>query len=314
MAFLNILGSRLISFYSFMLEGFIYSRRAAFIARELDNDLGPILEDVKRQIGLAASKAEQDPSSVPSLIANKAQLTPPAMLPSPASIGPANSANSTPITHGNGTPNTSVTASSGSESSQKPSYHGSHQRLIPPKMLPAHYRDSPIPPVVMDAMAATTASVPPGTLVLIKEQTHGLVAASSLIGTAQQSLNLATIARFFPQTFSRMVHTSLSPTDEHEPDFEDDDGELFWPGQCINGEGLGWVCLMGKAMIKEFGKAYGYRGLDGVIPKPKPGEEEAYRASSNYANSGPQRPGSTPHGHTPHAHSSHSNAHPTSYR
>ena len=67
-----------------------------------------------------------------------------------------------------------------------------------------------------------------------------------------------------------MVHSSLLPNEEYEPDIEDEEGELFWPSGCVTGEGLGWVCLMGKAMIQEFGKDYGYRGLEGVVPKPKP--------------------------------------------
>jgi hypothetical protein len=32
---------------------------------------------------------------------------------------------------------------------------------------------------------------------------------------------------------------------------------------------LGWVCLVGKAMIKEFGRDIGYVGYDGVVPKPE---------------------------------------------
>jgi len=53
---------------------------------------------------------------------------------------------------------------------------------------------------------------------------------------------------------------------------------------------------MGKAMIKEFGKAYGYRGLDGVVPKPKP-EEEAENSASLGGADAPHLSGSTPLGH-----------------
>ena len=59
---------------------------------------------------------------------------------------------------------------------------------------------------------------------------------------------------------------------------EDEEGELFWPGQLITGGGMGWVCLMGKAMLKEFGRELGYQGLEGIIPKPS-GED----VSSMYA-------------------------------
>ena len=52
---------------------------------------------------------------------------------------------------------------------------------------------------------------------------------------------------------------------------EDDDGELFWPGQCVTGEGLGWVCLMGRSMVREFGREFGYEGEKGVVEKPGDG-------------------------------------------
>lgn len=91
-----------------------------------------------------------------------------------------------------------------------------------------------------------------------------------------------------------MVYSALGPQEEHEPDIEDEEGELFWPGQSSTGEGLGWVCLMGKAMIKEFGKAYTYKGLDGVVPKPKP-QGEAAHSVSREPSLAPQ--GATPQGH-----------------
>lgn len=65
-----------------------------------------------------------------------------------------------------------------------------------------------------------------------------------------------------------MMYSSLGADEEYQPDIEDDEGELFWPGQCEPGQGLGWVCLMGKAMIHELGKEIGYMGLKGIIPKP----------------------------------------------
>ena len=72
----------------------------------------------------------------------------------------------------------------------------------------------------------------------------------------------------FPRTFGRMIYSSLNAGEECEPDLDDDEGELYWPGQCVTGQGIGWVCLLGKAMINEYGKEIGYRGLDGIIPKP----------------------------------------------
>lgn len=88
---------------------------------------------------------------------------------------------------------------------------------------------------------------------------------------SQRTLTLPIMAKHFPRTFARMMYTSLSASDEIEPDIEDEEGELFWPGQLVAGEGIGWVCTMGKAMIKEFAKGYGYVGLEGVIPKPAQG-------------------------------------------
>jgi hypothetical protein len=97
-------------------------------------------------------------------------------------------------------------------------------------------------------------------------------------------------------TWARIFGSSLLPEEEYEPDFEDEEGELYWPGQCKMGEGLGWLCLMGKAMIQEFGKGIGYKGVEGVIKK----EEEVMR-SREMRNGGPpppsglHRPPSVPH-------------------
>lgn len=159
----------------------------------------------------------------------------------------------------------------------------------------------------MSAMASVTVPVGPTLVQDLKDQTSGIIAAAWCMNTSQSTLTLPTMARFFPTTFARMIHSSLSPNEEHEPDFEDEEGELFWPGQSITGEGLGWVCLMGKAMIKEFGKAYGYRGLDGVVPKPKPEEQTedgppappAHGASHLQGQGLPPRPVSTPQGQGP---------------
>ncbi|TFK92056.1 hypothetical protein K466DRAFT_595582 [Polyporus arcularius HHB13444] len=100
-----------------------------------------------------------------------------------------------------------------------------------------------------------------------KAQTSGLRVAMDRIGNSQTTLNLPVLFKHFPRTFARMINTSLSPQDEHEPDFQDDECELYWPGQVITGEGLGWVCLMGMSMVKEFGRDYGYEGLNGVVQR-----------------------------------------------
>ena len=86
---------------------------------------------------------------------------------------------------------------------------------------------------------------------------------------SQTLLTLRTLSDHFPTTFTRIIHSSLSHNQEYEPDIEDEEGELFWPAAPSTGEGLGWVCLVGKAMIKEFGRDIGYMGYDGVVPKPE---------------------------------------------
>jgi hypothetical protein len=102
----------------------------------------------------------------------------------------------------------------------------------------------------------------------MNEVSHSLELSISEMTTAQTHLNFSTMARHFPRTFARMVHSTLKSSEEHEVDFEDDDGELFWPGQSITGEGLAWLCFMGEGMVKEFGKQFEYKGLKGVVPKP----------------------------------------------
>lgn len=258
----------------FMIEGFINARKLAYMAiSHLDKDISLLYEDTRFQIAQAATKAEQDHNS-------KSDPVPSAMLPSPASIAPTSSANSTP---NNSTPD--VDALPSVPPQRAPCHPG--QCMIPEKLLPERFRDSLVPAHVMDEMTATRADVSPSVVQNLKEQTVGTIIAGQAVSLAQNTLNISTLFRFFPNTFSRIIYSTLSATEEHEPDFEDEEGELFWPGQCINGEGLGWICLMGKAMIKEFGNSYGYRGLDGVVPKPKPGQNDRKRTSVTQP---PQKP------------------------
>ena len=53
-----------------------------------------------------------------------------------------------------------------------------------------------------------------------------------------------------PHTFSRVVHTSLGPKDEHLPLIDDDESELCWPGQFLTGQGMAWLCHMGMSMLR----------------------------------------------------------------
>ena len=107
----------------------------------------------------------------------------------------------------------------------------------------------------------------PETIAAFRDQNLAIHAAQWCSHLASQHLSIPILTRHFPVTWARIAGSSLSADEEHEPDIEDDEGELYWPGQSQIGEGMGWVCLMGKAMVKEFGKGIGYLGIDGVIRK-----------------------------------------------
>jgi hypothetical protein len=253
-----------------MIEAFIRARKMAYAAKGSDHSAMEVYSNMKAKIVSTAIKAEEE--SVAGNAATKQQTTPP-MLPSPASIAPANSANSTPTNRADATPSTTSgrSVSAAPAAARRPVKASDYP--IPLPLVPERYKGvnavPPIPKLVSDAIAAVTVPVGPAFVSKHKEIVIELTAAHYCMVQSQATLTLPTVARHFPNTFARMVYTTLLPSEEHEPDFEDEEGELFWPGQCITGEGLGWVCLMGKAMIKEFGKVYGYRGLDGVVHKPE---------------------------------------------
>ncbi|KIL68839.1 hypothetical protein M378DRAFT_70408 [Amanita muscaria Koide BX008] len=254
----------------FMIEAFIRARKMAYAAKGSDHSAMEVYNNMKAKVISAAIKAEEE--SVAGNAAAKQQTTPP-MLPSPASIGPANSANSTPTNREDATPSAASgrSASAAPPAPRRPVKASDYP--IPLPLVPDRYKGvNTVPPIsksVSDAMAAVTVPVGAAFVNKHKEIVIELTAAHYCMVQSQVTLTLPTMARHFPNTFARMVYTTLLPSEEHEPEFEDEEGELFWPGQCITGEGLGWVCLMSKAMIKEFGKAYGYRGLDGVVHKPE---------------------------------------------
>ncbi|KAF8893987.1 hypothetical protein BD779DRAFT_1669497 [Infundibulicybe gibba] len=280
-----------------MIEAFIHGRKLAFSSRiQLDSDMDKLLGSARTAVAAAVAQAEENPAAGVTAGLLKSHATPP-MLPSPASIAPANSANSTPTTRDGSTPNTSngrSTTASAATTRAIPPVPG--QPPIPPNLLSDHLRGTPMSPHVHATITNTTIPVTVLQISAIKDHTSGTNNASWCMNTAQASLTLPIMARYFPTTFSRIIKSSLSFNEEHEPDFEDEEGELFWPTQSITGEGLGWLCLMGKAMIKEFGKAYGYRGLDGVVPKPKHEEVEDGGASTTQGRAF-QRPGATPQPH-----------------
>ncbi|KAH7888398.1 hypothetical protein F5I97DRAFT_692711 [Phlebopus sp. FC_14] len=266
-----------------MIEGFIRARKIYWASKTIiDPELDRTWSKMKSE--MAALSREAEKAEMNGLTGTSGQLTSlgsqptPPMLPSPASIAPANSANSTPITSSaGGTPSTSSTtlvasqSSSSSSSSSAPRAAQNGSGALPSHLV-AHVpntSDGRPPTAGMIAAAAkATASFGPALTFGLREQANGILTAGYCMEHAQRYLTLPIMARHYPTTFARMMGTSLASHEEHEPDIEDEEGELFWPGQCVTGEGLGWVCLMGKAMVKEIGKEYGYVGLDGVVEKP----------------------------------------------
>lgn len=174
----------------------------------------------------------------------------PTMLPSPAS---ASSVNSTP-TMANRSP---VTPAPSNQSQ-------------PASSVPSQLPNVPQPPSTLPPSQIPTAfplMLQPETIAAFRNQNLAINAGKWCSHLASQHLNIPILMKHFPTTWARIIGSSLSADEEHEPDIEDDEGELYWPGQSQIGEGLGWVCLMGKAMVKEFGKGIGYLGINGVIRK-----------------------------------------------
>ena len=262
-----------------MIEGYIRSRKVYFTAKgTADPELERTWTKMKSDMAVLSREAEKAEMNGTAGTAGQLSLgsqATPQMLPSPASIAPANSANSTPITNSaGGTPNTHSSSATlvASQASNPPRSAQSAQAALPPHLV-AHVpntSDGRAPSANMIAAAAkATASFGPTFTYLLKEQSNSVVSASYCMENAQKYLNLGILSRHYPTTFARVVGSSLSAHEEHEPDIEDEEGELFYPGPCA-GEGLGWVCLMGKAMVKEIGRDFGYIGLAGVVPKPEP--------------------------------------------
>ncbi|KAF8633322.1 hypothetical protein AX17_004495 [Amanita inopinata Kibby_2008] len=266
----------------FMIEAFIRARKMAYAGKGSDHSAIEVYNTIKGRIVAAAVKAEEE--SATGNATSKSQTTPP-MLPSPASIAPANSANSTPTNREDATPSTTNGRSASAAPAASKRQVKASDYPIPLSLVPDRYKGvntiPPIPKPVSEAIVAVTVPVGPSFVNKHKEVIVELNAAHYCMVQSQATLTLPTVARHFPNTFARMMYTTLLPSEEHEPDFEDEEGEIFWPGQCITGEGLGWVCLMGKAMIKEFGKAYGYRGLDGVVHKPEQNSDRNNRPPPN---------------------------------
>lgn len=218
-----------------MLSGFVHSRKLKYNSGNVDGMIDSKYHLLKQQQKRERERihqgdATQRPGDLSASLPVKAAVN---SLPSP-STSTSSSSNSTPI-----------------------GGHGAPPDIVKPEnqwadTLPPDYMATPV-----NARFLWQA----------KSQISGVRASAIHLKAAQETMNLPFMAKHFPRTFMRVINTSLSPMDEHEPDFQDDECELYWPGQALTGEGLGWVCLMGMSMVKEFGQDIGYRGVDGVVPK-----------------------------------------------
>jgi hypothetical protein len=126
---------------------------------------------------------------------------------------------------------------------------------------------------VMNGHTSTSRSpaAPPG--VPFPEELAKMVLTSTKLFTASSTsfvhassrITLPILEQHFPKTFARLTKSTLKYNDEFEIDFEDDESELFWPMAPSRGEGLGWVLALGRSMLREYAKKYGYKGIDGVV-------------------------------------------------
>jgi len=271
-----------------MIDSFINARKAAYLLKhpsQINGAMDGLVTSAQTAVShvLERSDVKKDGTE---------GWRNPQMLPSPASVAPTDSASSTPDNRGHGTPSAvAVPAVTSKTSAPDMSGAPGRTRIVPPQ----YYSPNGSLPEAVEA-AASKVTVPISSQLVgpLKDITAGLTASRRAAVEAQKHLSLPVMARHFPRTFARMSYSTLSADDEHEPTFDDEDGELYWPGQSTTGEGLGWVCLMGQAMIKEFGKQYGYMGVHGVVPKPDQASESPFSHPSSLPSAGgrslPPRP------------------------
>jgi hypothetical protein len=245
-----------------MIEAFIHGRRAMHaIQSQRGKEMQALVDSVKSRVNEHILTTMYGPSHDPT--------TP--SLPSPANTNGSDSANSTPTN-----PPAQVAKQPIPRGPPPPAMRLMPAQSTRPEEWPSNMPESlmigcpvqKVPPEVLQAAGhAIKTNVPLAIFGVVSDTVHPLNSAGHAMVEAQKSLNLPIMARLFPKTFARMIQSTLSYTDEHEPDIEDEDGELLWPPQVVTGEGIGWVCLMGRAMINEFGKEFGYRGLEGAVKK-----------------------------------------------
>lgn len=270
-----------------MIEGFIHARKFNYASRLARGDTTALWTNTK-ELMFTAAREEGSKATPASLSSSSSHLTPQG-LPSPANSVPTTSAHSTPT---NGADRAHDHNSAIPSASARPPPQGSPNVQTQALPFPSEFiKDSDFPrgpdggkatERMMLAASKVMIPVPPHFVNAMQSESQGIEAAQYCLERSQQTLTLPKMVQHFPTTFARMVHSNLAADEEYQPDMEDEEGELFWPGQCATGEGLGWVCLMGKAMINELGKDIGYIGLKGVIPKPKAdGQSGAGRGQSS---------------------------------
>lgn len=173
---------------------------------------------------------------------------------------------------GSPSPSTSTPRCMSADPSSKSTSKPETQHSIPYKDVLAQLQhpktNEAISSTLSDAMNAVTHPIGPSILTNMLSFSAKYKQANASSHLARETLSLPILFRNFPRTWRRVVYTTLGPGDEHEPDFDDDEGGLYWPDHPLNGQSIGWVCLIGKAMVKEFGSPFGYKGLDGVLSKP----------------------------------------------
>jgi hypothetical protein len=247
------------------------------IADRLNNDIDGQQKAAAHALAQAVAGANKN--------GNTGSVSTPMMLPSPAS---ASSANSTP-TMTNRSPTSKNTPNNNLSSSSSMRAQSGSMPPGTPQPAPSHPSPNPALPAKFPLF------VHPETITAFKNQNAAIHAAQWCSHHAAQHLNITILAKHFPMTWARIFGSSLLPEEEYEPDFEDEEGELYWPGQCKLGEGLGWLCLMGKAMIQEFGKGIGYKGVDGVIKKEEVVRGREVRSGDPLPPGGYHRLPSAPH-------------------
>jgi hypothetical protein len=228
-----------------------------FSTKAFDNPFKRVLHEMQEGINKAVQSAESG------LAAPQG-----GMLPSPASTMTAPSANSTPNNQSDdGRPKDKNMINNGVDYDVLTA-RAFGQRIkeswLPEPVL-KQVQAGRLPPHVAQAVNDVRVGVDPSLLHDLSEVISDSEKLKSLSHGMQVYLNMPAVAKHFPRTFARMVHSTLQYSDEHEPDMEDLEGELLWPPQLDTGYGLGWCCLMARSIVEEYGQTVGYQGAKGLI-------------------------------------------------